>query len=751
MRRLAVGVALSLVVAFGATACDPTPAVWAAGGTFQITVRTAPGALVGLYNSAGHLVPTITLPATGNPIPTDFRRTDSNGYLVMRYLSTGTGYTVRRVDDTNTRPSAPVDVGRMLSTPPQSLYTSQKLTIGYGYMRTRDNTLLSVMVRLPGPVDKGPYPTVLEYSGYDPSNPQWDTTTASSRIANALGYATVGVNIRGTGCSGGSFQLWENAEATDGYDAVETVAAQPWVANHKVGMVGLSYPGTAQLYAAATQPPHLESISVAGAYDDGFRALLRPSGIVNSGFAKAWIKGRYAEAQPSGQQWEKDQIAAGDKVCAFDQLMRQQNLDLSGRIDTDPYYPTILGLGDSFAPATFINRIKVPVFMAASWQDEQVGGHAPTMIPDFTGTTKKHFVLVNGGHAEIFAVPEAIQRWSEFLDLYVRHVVPNGTAIKAIAPYIGQQVLGTPNQLTSLPFPPDRFTGKTYAQALAAYQAEPEVHVLFENGAGVGADPGMPVPAFSKDFATYPVPGTTPSRWYLGGGGSLDAAAPVAADDAPGTIDSYVSDPAARPRTSTTGGGDWAQFPPYAWAQPVAGKSLTYLSPPLASDTTMIGSASVDLWLRSSAADTDLQATLTEVRPDGKETYVQSGWLRASVRKLDPARSTELQPLASMLAADASPLPSGQFSPMRLEIYPFAHVFRAGSRFRLIITAPGGDRMEWAFDTLAGTPTNDIAFSVGRPSSIVLPVVPGVVVPTGLPACPGLRGQPCRDYVAPGV
>jgi hypothetical protein len=28
----------------------------------------------------------------------------------------------------------------------------------------------------------------------------------------------------------------------------------------------------------------------------------------------------------------------------------------------------------------------------------------------------------------------------------------------------------------------------------------------------------------------------------------------------------------------------------------------------------------------------------------------------------------------------------------------------------------------------------------------VLPVVPGVSVPTGLPPCPGLRGQPCRTY-----
>jgi hypothetical protein len=369
------------------------------------------------------------------------------------------------------------------------------------------------------------------------------------------------------------------------------------------------------------------------------------------------------------------------------------------------------------------------------------------MIPNFTGTTKKRFVLVNGGHAEIFAVPDVIASWQEFLDLYVKRKAPDTSTLEAIYPYVGQQVLGSPGQLTSLPFPANRFAGKTYAQALATWEAEPQVRVEFENGAGqAGVEPGMPVPAFGQDFATYPLPGTTAQRWYLGPDGSLGAAAPTAADDADGTIDSYVSDPAARPRTSTTGGGDWAQFPPYRWADPVAGKALTYVSPPLDQTEVMVGSGSVDLWLRSSAADTDLQVTLTEVRPDGKETYVQSGWLRASVRKVDEARSTELQPLLTVLESDAAPLPAGEFTKARVEIYPFAHVFRAGSRIRLIVTAPGGDRIAWAFDSLPGTPTNEVARSVGRPSSIALPVVPGVAVPTGLPACPGLRAQPCRTY-----
>ena len=49
--------------------------------------------------------------------------------------------------------------------------------------------------------------------------------------------------MRGTGCSGGAFDLFGYPSDYDAYDAVEIVAHQDWVANHKVGMVGISYSG----------------------------------------------------------------------------------------------------------------------------------------------------------------------------------------------------------------------------------------------------------------------------------------------------------------------------------------------------------------------------------------------------------------------------------------------------------------------------------------------------------------------------
>ena len=162
----------------------------------------------------------------------------------------------------------------------------------------------------------------------------------------------------------------------------------------------------------------------------------------------------------------------------------------------------------------------------------------------------------------------------------------------------------------------------------------------------------------------------------------------------------------------------------------------------------MVGAGALRAWIETPARDVDLQVTVSEVRADGIETYVQSGWLRASMRKLDRAASTPLDPVLSLRRADAAPLPRGRFTKVVVPLYYEGHVYRARSRIRIMISAPGGDQPEWAFADL--TPAHRVrvrvAHSGATPSRLLLPVVPGVAVPTGLPPRPGLRGEPCRVY-----
>jgi len=96
-------------------------------------------------------------------------------------------------------------------------------------------------------------------------------------------------------------------------------------------------------------------------------------------------------------------------------------------------------------------------------------------------------------------------------------------------------------------------------------------------------------------------------------------------------------------------------------------------------------------------------------------------------------------------------MPAGEFVPVTIPLYFQGHAYRAGSRIRITIAAPNGTQPIWSFSNTqpAGeTATESIAFSPSMPSSLILPIVPGVTVPTGLPVCPSLRNEPCRTYQA---
>jgi hypothetical protein len=146
--------------------------------------------------------------------------------------------------------------------------------------------------------------------------------------------------------------------------------------------------------------------------------------------------------------------------------------------------------------------------------------------------------------------------------------------------------------------------------------------------------------------------------------------------------------------------------------------------------------------------------TISEVRPDGNETFVQNGWQRASERKLAHGAhkvfvnpSSELQPYSSVLAQDAKPMPKGKFVHIVVPLYYEGHVYRAGSRIRITISAPNGTQPVWSFDSVKGNGSKvSVEFSKSQPSSLVLPVIPGVAVPTALPVCQSLRDEPCRKY-----
>ena len=749
--RFSVALVVSVIVfvlANAAVSRAATP-TWSAHGSVEQVYATglAANQPLTLLNSRGNTVAT--------------QNADAQGGLLFRNVKPGNGYKVKAADGTT---SGALTVLSTQSAPPStSVYNQSVPSRGYGYLTTRDGTKLAYYVHPPQDVASvlplpsgitlptlpaGPSPTLIEYSGYgyaDPAGPQ----SGIAILANLMGFTVVDVNMRGTGCSGGAFDFFEPLQSLDGYDVIETIARQPWVLHHKVGMMGISYGGISQLFTAQTQPPSLAAISPLSVIDQT-QTTLYPGGILNTGFAVAWAQERIHDAMPAspngGQPWAYKKIQDGDTTCADNQALHGEAVDLMQKIRANNHY--VPSVADPLSPVTFVKKIQVPTFMACQFTDEQTGGHCPTLAENFTGTDRKWFTFANGTHVDSLD-PETFNRWYDFLSLYVAQQAPitNAALIHAAAPVVYQEAMG----ISGVTMPPDPIQLQpTYAGALAAFEKLPSIRVLFDNGAG-GTSAGQPQPGFEQSWPSFPIPGTTGRSWYMGPGGTLADTPPPQ----PGA-DAFTWNASARPLTDFTGdtaagtNGLWTATPPYQWQQPPAGSAASYVTAPLTSDTTVIGAGAVKAWVKSSTPNVDLQATITEVRPDGKETFVQGGWLRADERKLDAKKSTPLEPVLSLRASDVSPVPANQYVPVTIPLYYEGHAYRAGSRIRVTITAPNGDQPIWSFGETdpSGTANVAIARSKSMPSSLLLPVVPGVNVPTALPPCPGLRGEPCRSYQA---
>ncbi|MSY79716.1 MAG: CocE/NonD family hydrolase [Actinobacteria bacterium] len=285
-------------------------------------------------------------------------------------------------------------------------------------------------------------------------------------------------------------------------------------------------------------------------------------------------------------------------------------------------------------------------------------------------------------------------------------------------------------------------------EARAAFRAEPMVTVLLDVGSGpLGA--GSLQPGYVQTFDSWPPANLQAQSFFAGPDGSLTDTAPTSDDS--NLSDEYVADPAARPPTSqdNSEGKPKANFKdePNNWVPLVDGKGLGYTTSALGSDVMIAGASSFDAYIEASKRNTDMQVTLSEVRPDGKEMYVQTGWLRATHRKIDPKRSTATDPYQTHLAKDAQPLSDDEPALMRVQIFPVVYTFRAGSKIRVSISAAGGDRPIWTFRTIDdGTTTVKVFRSAEYPTALVLPVVEGGTAGAPLPSCGTVRGQQCRVF-----
>lgn len=329
-----------------------------------------------------------------------------------------------------------------------------------------------------------------------------------------------------------------------------------------------------------------------------------------------------------------------------------------------------------------LGLIEVPVLGMQSWQDEQTGPRGGHHF-DYLNPETSWIVSVNGQHGMYTQSPRFLALLHDWFDYTLK---------------------GTDNGFEDIPrvqlwHEMDAVTRNPTWVTTAARWPMPRRPLKLKLRAGGQLSPQPAAPGESPDSFVYPVPG--PSGGY-----------------------------------ETVSGG-WNRTPA------VMAGSAAYTTGAMPEDLSFAGEASADLWVSATAPDADLQVTLTEVRPDGQEVYVQRGWLRLSHRALDEQKSTVLRPVHPHTAGNVADLPLNEPVLARVEVLPFAHTFRRGSALRLWIDTPSLTGL-WDF-LISPVPAQiSIHHDPDHPSQLVLGYIDAGPAPVPLPACRSLAGQDCR-------
>jgi uncharacterized protein len=570
--------------------------------------------------------------------------------------------------------------------------TAAAATVQYqGYIPMADGTELAYTVAVPA--GTGRFPVAMAYAGYcEGSSVTCNDATNATALLDA-GYAVLGVNIRGTGCSTGTFDAFTSQEWRDGAAAIEWAARQPWSNGH-VGMFGDSFPGITQLGVASLRPKHLDAVAPFQVTTDLYRDVAYPGGIANTGFGAFWGGVDQPLASYEGGVERTDENA--DTGCAVSQATDLTNEGFHNIAVEGLQHPFDDRFWQAREPGAGAANIDVPVFGCLTWQDDEVSSRGSSYL-NTLDPARTWVVASNGYHGmcEISA-----SRITNELVAFFNH-------------YVKGQANG--------------------------FEHTHHLQLWHETATDTA---GNDAPGWITSFNSYASVPVRPFSLYFAPNGELATAPP----DGPAQPSRYAY---PGPALGTEDGIVFGQHNLLWKAQEPPGASVDFTTPPLTRDTEFFGSGSANIWLSSTAPDTDLQITLTEVRPDGQEVYVARGWLRASQRALDRTRSTALAPYQTDQEADARPLVPGQPTYMRVQLWPFDYVFRKGSSIRLWIDAPSGETGGWSFNFTKTPAINSIYDDAQRPSAIVLGHLQGGRAQAPAPACDTVLNHPCRQESIP--
>ena len=346
------------------------------------------------------------------------------------------------------------------------------------------------------------------------------STAVGSVVGPLLDFAVVSVQMRGTGCRAAPSTSSACRGTFDGYDMIETVGNQSWVKGGKVGMGGISFSGITQLFSGR----HPAAAPRGDIADVGDRRSLPGLGVSRRHLQRglrAGVAHRPDGGRPPGARGRPG-LGEGADPGGRRALHREpedapaEHRRRSAHQGKGPYRSD--ERFDERAPASWIDKIEVPVFWVGQYQDEQTGGHFVESLSKLDDNEDVWITLQNGVHADSLG-PSSIVRWIEFMNLFVADRIPvvpptvlssSGALYRALA------------DAPALPVSQSRFAGYTDVdQARAEFMRDPRVRLLMDNGAALEGSPGAIGAAWEMNYDSWPVRQAKPTPYDSGPRGRL--------------------------------------------------------------------------------------------------------------------------------------------------------------------------------------------------------------------------------------
>lgn len=575
---------------------------------------------------------------------------------------------------------------------PAPTFSSSK-EIPLQFITMDDGVKLAAKVTLPSNaanVNEGPFPIILVQTSYNTSLGSFTPAIGGADpLMTSHGYATVVVDVRGTGNSQGEWEAFGEREQKDYSQVVEWAATQPW-SDGRIGLFGVSYLGITTMLTAQQQHPAIKAAFPIVPLGDAYRDIVFTGGQVNPTFIPLWI------TLVTGLGALPLEGIAADPATGITALLSH----ITGAV-TNFQVPTILKAllgdqgtaadGDFWAkrsPLENADKIKVPTFVVGGLFDlfqrseplwfERLKGSVPTKLLLGPWTHIEAAGVPSNGLPQD-GVPELNKIQLRWFDQYVKGLPVGADRM----PNVTQYVLGEERYVTSSDWPHAQMRPQQYF-----FQADKS---LLKDQPSEKASQSIALQAPIFGLCSQSL-----SQWTAGIAGLLPL--PCFDDDSINQKSSVV-----------------------------------FSTPALEDDLYINGPMQANVWMTTTAQETSVSVRISDFDPaTGKSRPLSNGLLSASFRAVDESRSriidgVMIQPWHPFTTESVLPVKPNEPMLMQVEIFPTSAKIAKGHSLKVSLSTSNlAQGLQPVLSSLIKGPLGLATFLVGpeHPSSVVLPVVP---------------------------